>query len=332
MGKLIYILNGYVGMMWWESNNTAWRLREKKNGKKREILSISKISDGMPPILPVPFIYQGTSDILIDGLKDKSIDLILTDPPYGITQNRWDEKPVWASLAKRYNRILKDNGLIAIFGTVPNIIDVYNSFQDFFDFRFDIIWVKGSATAMWVSNYKPLRTHENIYVFSKKDVDLSKTTFNVKMMGERGKAYTIKRTVTTTNQGNWKNIKFVSKSDGLRFPVSVPAIEIGGIGGVDKEYLKVPTQKPEKLIEFFIRGLTNPSDTVCDPYLGSGTTAKVAMENARLCIGAELDPKMYPIIKKRLKQVKNHYAGKNIRWKYTNGFLKESLKNMMMEK
>ena len=271
------------------------------NGKK--IKKTIANFDSYNPIFQFPFIYQGSADMLVDSLKDKTVNLILTDPPYGITQNRWDEKPRWKEIAKQYNRILKDNGLIAIFGTVPNIIDIYNEFQEFFDFRYDIVWVKGAKTAMWMSNFKPLRTHENIFVFCKKNTKPTATTFNIKQIGEKGKPYTIKRTIATTNQGNWNNKKFESQSDGIRFPVSVP-----GVGGSDKEYLGVPTQKPEKIIELLIRGLSNPNDVVCDPYLGSGTTAKVAMEHARLCIGAEVDPKHYPIIKKRLKTIKDRKA------------------------
>jgi len=306
----------------WEKN---------KNGKRyqKKLFSIPKLENGKWAALQYPFIYQGSANALLDSLKNKSINLILTDPPYGTTQNRWDEKPKWEKIAKQYNRVLKDNGLIAIFGTAPNLIDVFNGFKEHFEFRYDIVWVKGAATAMWVSNYKPLRTHENIYVFSKKGVKVSDTTFNIKLIGQKDKKYIMKRTIKTTNQGKWAGAKFESKSDGIRFPTTIPPIELKGVGGTDKEYLGFPTQKPEKLIEFFILGLTNPNDKILDPYLGSGTTAKVAMETCRQCIGAEIDPKNFPILEKRLQSVKNKFNHDKLNWQHTNGFLKDSLKNMI---
>lgn len=308
------------------------RFRESvksKNGKfyKKHLFSIPKLPNGEWGSLHYPFIYQGGANILLDSLKDKSINLILTDPPYGITQNRWDEKPRWEKNAEKYNRVLKDTGLIAICGTAPNLIDVFNAFKPYFEFRYDVVWVKGAGTAMWVSNYKPLRTHENIYVFSKKGAKVSDTTFNLKMIGVKDKKYTIKRTITTTNQGKWDGVKFESKSDGIRFPTSVPPIELGGVGGGNKEYAGIATQKPEKLMEFFIRGLSNINDTILDPYLGSGTTAKVAMENCRMCIGAEIDPKNYDILEERLLKVKNKFNHKKIIWRHENDFCKKPLQN-----
>lgn len=313
--------------MWIRYINENYYLQQKQRDKSGKWFDRTIIKFGKTkPEFKLPFVYRGVAEDLVSSLKDKSVDLILTDPPYGITQNKWDVKPEWNLISKEYNRILKDNGLIVIFGTVPNIIDVYNTFQKLFDFRFEMIWIKGSATAMWVSNYKPLRTHENIYIFSKKNVNLSKTTFNIKIVGKKDKAYTIKRTITTTNQGDWKNVKFTSKSDGIRFPVSVLPIDIKGVGGTNKEYLNVPTQKPEELIEFFIRGLTNPNDVVLDPYLGSGTVAKVASENCRLCVGSEIDIKMYPIIQKRLKTVIKKY---DVSWGTNTNIFKNQIKNMM---
>lgn len=302
-----------------------WYLYHKQKDKNGKwfIRTIAKFGKTKPDF-KIPFIYRGMCDDLISSIKDKSINLILTDPPYSITQNKWDIKPDWKVMAKEYERILKDNGLIVIFGTIPNIIEVYNNFISFFELRFDINWVKGSASAMWVSNYKPLRTHETIFVFSKKDIDLKETTFNLKLIGEKDKPYTMKRKLTSTNQGEWKNTQFETKSDGIRFPTST--IEISGVGSGHKEYVGFPTQKPEKLMEFFIRGLSNVNDIILDPYLGSGTVAKVSMENCRYCIGSEIDPISYPIIKKRLKKAIQQY---DVDWKTDDSILQFQLKNMM---
>jgi len=306
--------------------NGYWYLQQKQKDINDEWFDRTIACFGKTkPSFHIPFIYRGCAEDLISSLKNKSINLILTDPPYGITQNRWDIKPDWKQTAEQFNRILKDNGQIAIFGTIPNIIDVFNGFQELFDFRFEIIWNKGKKTAMWTSNYLPLRTHENIFVFKKKDIEVSNLIFNLKLIGKKEEPYQWKRAKGSSNYGEWDE-GYITKSDGIRYPISI--INENGLGGNDKEYLNFPTQKPEKLIEFFIRGLTNPNDVVADPYLGSGTIAKIAMENARLGLGAEIDPYCFPIIEKRLKSVIKHYNGKNIRWQLTNGFLKQSLPNM----
>ena len=85
-----------------------WYLKESQqnqNGKwfNRTIASFGKTK----PKFSIPFIYRGHADDLIKNLKDKSIDLILTDPPYGLTQNKWDRAPIWEKQAKKYNDILK---------------------------------------------------------------------------------------------------------------------------------------------------------------------------------------------------------------------------------
>ena len=81
-------------------------------------------------------------------------------------------------------------------------------------------------------------------------------------------------------------------------------------------------------MEFFIRGMTDINDVVLDPYLGSGTTAVAAMRNLRMCIGAELDPVSFPIIKKRILLEKKQYE---VKWINKNGFLSVNLPNMLEE-
>lgn len=304
--------------------NGYWYLRQKqkdKNGKwyNRTIASFGKTK----PDFRLPFVYRGCAEDLIKCLKDNSIDLILTDPPYGLTVNKWDIAPDWANVAIQYERILKDNGQIAIFGTPPNIIDVYNGLKLLFDFRFEVIWDKGRG-GMWTTDYAPMKSHENIYVFKKKNTKISNLTFNKKLIGEKDKPYLMKKSNISSNYNFDDNNKIIiTKSDGIRFPLSVK--KISAIQGITKEYQGFPTQKPEKIIEFFIRGLSETNDVIFDPYLGSGTTAKVAMENARMCIGSEIDPITFPIIEKRLRQAMKYY---DISWQFTNGFLNTPIKSM----
>lgn len=130
-----------------------YQQQKDKNDKwfKRTVATFGKTK----PVFQIPFVYRGCAEDLVGAVKNKTADLILTDPPYGLTQNPWDVLPNWKENAKEYERVLKDNGLIAIFGTIPNIITVYNVFMKYFSFRFDITWIKGKRTSMWSSHNLP---------------------------------------------------------------------------------------------------------------------------------------------------------------------------------
>lgn len=304
--------NGYCYLVNFEKDD---------NGKRfeRTIACFGKTE----PVFKIPFIYRGCSEDLTKNIKNKTINLILTDPPYGLTQNKWDIKPDWKEISNEYNRILKDNGQIAIFGTPPNIIEVFNGFKEKFDFRFEVIWDKGRG-GMWTTNYAPMKSHENIYVFKKKNSKTNNLTFNKNLIGIKGKPYEIKKSKTSTNYGFDDNEKeIITKSDGIRFPLSVK--KVYAVQRTNKEYVGFPTQKPMDIIEYFVRGLSDTNDIILDPYLGSGTTAIVSMLNARMCIGSEIDPISFPIIKKRIKQTMKIY---DVKWNLNNGFLKNHLQSM----
>jgi len=92
-----------------------YQQQKDKNDKwfKRTVATFGKTK----PVFQIPFIYRGSAEDLVGDIKNKTVDLILTDPPYGLTQNQWDVLPNWEENAKEYERVLKDNGLIATFGT-----------------------------------------------------------------------------------------------------------------------------------------------------------------------------------------------------------------------
>jgi len=311
--------------MYLQCINKNWYLYQKQKDKKGKIFKRTIAKFGrIKPDFKLPFVYRGMCDDLIKSIKDKSINLILTDPPFGITDNKWDVPPDWKQVAKEYSRILADNGQIAIFGTIPNILNIYYGFQELFDFRYDCVWYKGVKTAFGVCNNRPLRTHEHIFIFKKKECDVTNTVFNPKKIGVKGEPYTWVQGSGSSNYGKSIGGGFITESDGYRMPESV--INVGGIGYGNKEHMNFPTQKPERLIGYFVRGLSNINDIILDPYLGSGTTAKVSMENCRFCIGSEIDPTSYPIMQKRFKTTMKQL---DVKWRVDDGFLQFPLRNMM---
>jgi len=236
------------------------------------------------------------------GLKkipDKSINLILTDPPYQSTDNEWDKEPDWNKLSKEFNRILKDNGTIYIFGKQPMLTNVLNSFCKYFMFRFELIWVKNAG--MWASNQRPLQLHENIYCFNKKNIKITDVTWNLEALKVKGTPYRKLRKieVQSSNQSGYKQ-DWMCENDGFRFPTTI--LEFNAVRGGHPEHKGHPTQKPEGLIRWLIKGGSNKGDVILDPYLGSGTTAICCKQLGRKYIGYELSPKYFKIATDRMKQ------------------------------
>ena len=110
-------------------------------------------------------LLQGDCLELMKQVPDKSIDLILCDLPYGITQNKWDIVIPFDKLWAQYNRIIKDNGAILLFSQMPFGANLIMSNPKMF--RYEWIWEKENITGFLNAKKMPLKKHENILVFYK---------------------------------------------------------------------------------------------------------------------------------------------------------------------
>lgn len=225
---------------------------------------------------------------LLKTLPDNSIDLMLQDPPYGVTQNEWDNAPDLAALWPEWLRVCKDNAAIIFFAQQPFVCDLINSNQKLF--KYDLIWYKALGTGFLNANRMPMRNHEHILVFYK-----SLPTYNpqkyVGKMRDKGN----KGSRTTTNYGTFKP---TTKRDDTYFPQSVMDFTNG-----DKTKQNFhPTQKPIDLMRYLIRTYSNPGDMIFDGYSGSGTVADACLMEGRNCIAAELNKEYYDYSIKRLAQ------------------------------
>jgi site-specific DNA-methyltransferase (adenine-specific) len=246
-----------------------------------------------PPIFYQPTLVQNYCEEYLKTITPGSVDLIIDDPPYGITRLPWDEAPDWDVLAGLYHNVLNDNGLVYIFGKQPSLIEVYNSFRKYFDFRFEIIWNRNNVP--WSSNFKPLPIHENIFVFCKKGARIDNTKFYTKQVMTTGKPYSRNRKKNhPATQKAFNNEPYSMKNGGKRYPKSI--IEIPPIIS-NSEY---PTQKPLDLIRWIILASSKQNDLVLDPHVGSGTTLLGALGLCRKSIGIELYEKAYNIASKRI--------------------------------
>ena len=233
-------------------------------------------------------IYHGDClELMPKYIKDKSIDMILCDLPYGTTQNKWDSIIDLERLWIQYKRVIKDNGAIILTGQrlfsaklmtfVPKL------------YRYSIIWEKTKAGGFLNANRMPLQAHEDILVFYKK-----LPPYNPQMSG--GTPY-VKKAVTNgdgKNYGKFNRLGKVKVNTGERYPRSV--IKFSN----DNHRSLHPTQKPLKLFEWLIATYSNSGDLVLDNTCGSGTTGLAAKNLNRNYIMMEKDEKYYNIALKRL--------------------------------
>lgn len=273
-----------------------------KQGEKNKSKHLASFGSDLP-VFYQPSLVQNYCEEYLKTLPPGSVDLIIDDPPYGITKLPWDEVPDWDVLAGLYHNVLNDNGLVYIFGKQPSLIDVYNSFRKYFDFRFEIIWNRNNIP--WSSNFKPLPIHENIFVFCKKGARIDNTKFYTKQVMTNGKPYSRNRKKNhPATQKAFNSEPYAAKNGGKRYPKSV--LEITPIIS-NSEY---PTQKPLDLIRWIILASSKQNEIVLDPHAGSGTTLIAALSLCRKSIGIELNENAYDIALKRILETMGKYPKK----------------------
>ena len=146
------------------------------------------------------------------------VNLIVIDPPYNELPKDWDEFNDWEQLKNDFDRVLKKNGQLYIFGKQPMLSNIYHILKEKFDFRFELIWNKNKG--LWSSNYMPMRSHELIWCFKKKNTKPSDLIFDLDSIKKPGKPYVRKNKVVSTIRNNWEPNRTIEK-DGRRFPLSV---------------------------------------------------------------------------------------------------------------
>ena len=235
---------------------------------------------------------------LMRGIADKSIDMILCDLPYGTTKCKWDIIIPFDKLWEQYNRIIKDNGAIVLFGRQPFTSKLIISNLKYF--RYEIIWDKKAATDFALANKKPITVHENILVFYKK-------LPNYNRIDDEGfKPYSDKRTKRAVSnlgaQGEVNKIPFENRT--TRTPTTIRTYFPDNRRG--KGSSLHPTQKPVALLEWLIKSYTNENETVLDNCMGSGSTGVACINTNRNFIGIEKDDNYFKIAEERINKNMNN--------------------------
>ena len=213
-------------------------------------------------------VIQGDCLNILPSIPDKSIDMILCDLPYGTTQNKWDSVIDLQALWAEYERIIKDNGAIVL--TAQGIFTAKLILSREKLFKYKITWIKSKPTNFLNAKKQPLRKHEDICIFYKKQ-----PVYNPQMT--KGEAYDkgIRKDQYTGSYGEFKPQHV--KSDGERYPNDVVFFEEDHD---DFVYVKTaesegevyhPTQKPVELGRYLIRTFSNAGDIILDNACGSGS-------------------------------------------------------------
>lgn len=219
-------------------------------------------------------VIQGDCIDVMKKIPDKSIDMILCDLPYGTTQNPWDSTIPLDKLWKFYERIIKPNGAIVL--TSQGLFTAKLILSNEKLFKYKIVWEKSKPTNFLNAKKQPLRVHEDICVFYKKQ-----PTYHPQM--SNGVPYN-KGTRKNQLSGSYGEFKPVEvKSNGERYPVDVIYKKTAESEG--KIYH--PTQKPIELGRYLIRTYSNENDIILDNTCGSGSFLVAAILENRKFIGIE---------------------------------------------
>lgn len=242
---------------------------------------------------------QQETQILICGdclaemakLPDKSIDMVLCDLPYGTTaRNKWDNVIPLDLLWEQYGRIVKDDGVIALWSQMPFTAILAASNMKLF--RYEWIIEKTNATGFLNANRMPMKAHENVLIFYKK-----LPVYHPQMThGHERKISTAAHKRNSKKSMDYGEHGLTTYDSTDRYPRDVLTFSW------DKQKSRLhPTQKPVAACEYFIATYTDKGDTVLDNCMGSGTTGVACRNLGRNFIGIELEKEYFDIAEKRLQ-------------------------------
>ena len=225
-----------------------------------------------------------------EGMKqipNDSVEMVLTDPPYGTTRNSWDTPIDLDEFWREIKRVIKPGAAVLMFSQMPFTATAVISNPKMF--RYEWIAEKVNATGFLNSHRMPLKCHENILVFYDKS-----PVYNPQFC--HGKPYKIKRGHDSSNYGK-QSLNETENKSGKRYPRDVLKVSWR------QNYARTfhPTQKPVSLCEYLIKTYTNEGATILDPFMGSGTTAVAAMNQGRHFIGFENNAEYYDRAERRIK-------------------------------
>ena len=239
-------------------------------------------------------IYQDDCFNILSTLPKQSIDLLLTDPPYGQSKIHWDTRIDWNQFWESIHPIMKPTGIVLMFGIQPMVSELIMSNPN--EYRYDIIWSKSMPTGYLDANRKPLRAHEHILFFSKQFKD---TTYNPQKIKTLNPYRVHKRKPEDGASQYAKHERTSTLSDGDKYPTSV--IHFSNQNNNSQH----STQKPLSILIYLLLQYSHPKDIILDPFMGSASTGVAALQNDRDFIGIEKDESIFRIAQERIQNESN---------------------------
>lgn len=218
------------------------------------------------------------------------VDAVICDLPYGTTQNPWDCPIPFEELWLEYSRIC--SGAIVLNAAQPFTSALINSNRDLF--RYTMVWHKSRPTGFLNAKLQPLRAHEDICVFYRKQPTYNPqfTTGRPNHVSKSGGAR-IKS--GSTNYG--QQYAITEEHTNRKYPTSV--LSFAPVSPTDVHH---PTEKPVALMEYLVSTFSNQGHTVLDNTMGSGTTGVAAVQMGRDFIGIEREERYFEIACRRIEE------------------------------
>lgn len=244
-------------------------------------------------MLEINKIYLGDCLEVMKDIEDGSIDCIICDLPYGSTNCKWDIVIPFETLWEQYNRIIKDNTAVILFGTEP--FSSHLRLSNIKNYKYDWIWVKDKGTGHLNCKKQPMRKTERISVFYKKQC-IYNPQYSLK---DKKNIRPDKK--NPTNSEVWRNQNKMTNRTipkTLMYPNELLEFKSDNSGIKNKSMH--PTQKPVALLEYLIKTYTKENELILDNCIGSGSTAIAALNLNRKFIGIEKEEKYFKIAKNRI--------------------------------
>lgn len=228
-------------------------------------------------------------------LPEHSVDLVLTDPPYGVTACKWDSVIPLNAMWRVLRRIVKPGGVIALFCQMPFSAELVHS--NLKEFKYQLTWYKHTARNFLNAKKQPMRVCENISVFCN-----GKSTYNPQM---RKGDWAARRSSTKT--ACYDTCKAWTTVGDQYMPTDL--LDFTSVKASERVH---PTQKPVDLLRYLIRTYSNAGEMVLDFTMGSGSTGVAAHAEGREFIGIELDPQMYAVACREIEKAQSQMRMEDI--------------------
>ena len=227
-------------------------------------------------------------------IEDKSMDMILCDLPYGTTQNKYDVILPFDKLWIQYERIIKDNGAIVLFGQGLFFVDLINSNRKLF--RYDLVWDKQLISGFLNANRMPLRVHENIAVFYKQLPTYNPQYTEGKPLHSKGKSY-LNKEHKNENYGKFEMTDDSRAGSTQKYPKSIISFQKPHPSKAEHR-----TEKSIEMLEWLIKTYTNENEIVLDNTMGSCTCGIASLKTNRQFIGIEKEKQYYDVAVRRASE------------------------------